>query len=112
MDDQPNPIADQPAPAIEERETAKRTRDEPPIGSVEICQDGRPAFRTKRGWEYPAKDQSVDVYEWARLQRVFGPTQPMTLASRCDCACHSCCVPLDASCDMCKEDHGQVNVDA
>ena len=24
---------------------------------------------------------------------------------RCDCSCHSCCIPLDASCEDCEEEH-------
>ena len=24
---------------------------------------------------------------------------------RCDCSCHRCCVPLDASCEDCEEEH-------
>ena len=25
--------------------------------------------------------------------------------NRCRCSCHDCCVPLDASCEDCEDDH-------
>lgn len=28
------------------------------------------------------------------------------LVKGCDCSCHSCCVPMDAACDDCGENHG------
>jgi hypothetical protein len=34
------------------------------------------------------------------------PSGSLEWSEGCRCYCHTCCVPRDAACDDCEEDHG------
>jgi len=65
-------------------------------------EESRPATLVDMARFWP--DKTPDELEAAR-NAIAAAGGVMTVSTACDCECHGCCVPMDASCLDCETEH-------
>ena len=73
-----------------------------PAGWTRVDEADDPAWRDWPWWRLLVRRGPLTA---APVARTSSPTMSDPTTVPCDCSCHRCCVPMDASCEDCEDNH-------